>query len=50
MGFLEQNDAFFYLEHDHSLKQTVRALGYPSESMLKYWVRGIKTETNPVAG
>ena len=33
----------FYLDHDHSLKQTVQALGYPSESMLKYWVRELKT-------
>lgn len=33
----------FYLEHNHSLKQTVQTLGYPSESMLKYWVRELHT-------
>lgn len=34
----------FYLEHDHSLKATVHTLGYPSESMLKFWVRSLSSE------
>jgi len=37
----------FYLEHDHSLKQTVQTLGYPSESMLKYWVREFNSQKHP---
>ena len=38
----------FYLEHDHSLKETVHTLGYPSESMLKFWVRGLTSERQAV--
>lgn len=38
----------FYLEHDHSLKQTIQTLGYPSESMLKYWVREFNSHRQPV--
>jgi len=38
----------FYLEHNHSLKQTIRALGYPSETMLKYWVRDLCSREHAV--